>query len=105
MQTKIVLRQKTRLAEDRLSLDLASSLNADSCADRARVRLCAREAKLNPRVGGLSEREFISQKRGNLPHIHHQYIDVAVVVEITECRSPARLQIERAGSDICAHIF
>ena len=88
MQSKIVLRNIARLAEDSLGLDCSGYLDPDCCADGAPIGFGSFKAKLNPMVRAG---KIISQQRWCIAHVHHQRINVAIIVEVAECRSAAGL--------------
>jgi hypothetical protein len=88
MQPRIVTGVVAGLTDESLSLDLISIVRNDSRADRASIRFHSFEFDLEPVLFAL---KIVSQKRRWLIHVHDQYVQVAVVIEIAKRAAAAAM--------------
>src|ERR1700687_3760520 len=84
MQAGIAAREKAGLTQDRLRLGLASIVDKHPGSNGASIGLYAFQFHFAP--VGLTV-EVIAQKRGRLVEIDDQYVDISVVVEVSESAS------------------
>src|SRR6266576_1609120 len=84
MQAGIAAREKAGLTQDRLRLGLASIVDKHSGSNGASIGLYAFQFHFDP-VGLTGE--VIAQQRGRLVEIDDQYVDIPIVVEVSESAS------------------
>src|ERR1700722_17284323 len=89
MQTPVAHREIRRLSEDRLSLPVSTIDGNYLRSYRGPIRLYSDQQHLEPM---MLTAYIVSQQRRRFVHIHHDDIDVAVIVEVSECRPPAGMQ-------------
>src|SRR6266478_3919618 len=86
MQAGIAAREKAGLTQDRLRLGLASIMDKHPGSNGASIGLYTFQFHFDP-VGLPAE--VIAQQRRRLVEIDDQYVDIPVVVEVSESASPA----------------
>src|ERR1041384_366805 len=102
MQTRVVDRIETGLAQDFLYLDLLPIANQNTCPDRAAVRLCSNQFNFEPMIRTA---HIVAQQRRRFVEIDHQNIQVSIIVEVAERASTATVVRSNAGSSFFLQLF
>src|ERR1035437_198624 len=102
MQPAIVDRKIGRLGHHRLRLPALPIRSHHLGANRTAVGGNPDQQDLQPVIGPAN---VIAQQRRRLVEIHHQDVDVAVVIEIAESHSPAAMRLGDAGPRQVAQFF
>ena len=102
MQPQVILREKARLTDDGVRLPASGSGNDNRGADRAPVGFGPLQLHRDPVIG---TGEIIPQKRWWLTHVHHQHVDVPVVVEVAERRAATRASFSNRWTGTFADVF
>ena len=95
MQTAIVGGVEARLRRDVLRLRAAAVSRDHARADGAAVRLHAHQQDLQPVA---ASGDVVPQQRRRFVHVDDDHVHVAIVVEIAECATPARVRRRHAGA-------
>src|SRR5690242_14180252 len=85
MQAGIIRREEAGLAGKTLGLNLAAVVRQDARSNGAAIALGPFQAHFNPMIACG---RIVSQQRRRFVAVHHQNIDVAIIIEVAE-RSPA----------------
>src|SRR5260370_17423010 len=88
MQSQVVLRIKTRLAQNFLYLPPAARCDGDARAECRAIRPGANQLQLQPMIAIL---DVVPQQRRRLVHVPDDHVDIAIVVEISEPPATPRM--------------
>ena len=95
MQATVVAGIKAGLCEHFLSLAPCSVTGGHTRPDRAAIALDSDQQNLQP---VSTTRDVVSQQRGRFIHVHHQHVDVTIVVKVAEGAPAAGVSIGDARS-------
>jgi len=102
VQTRIVRREEARLAQHGLCLGLASVMDQHPSTNGAAIGFYALQFHLDPI--GLTAK-VIAQERGRFIEIDDEYVDIAVIVEVSEGTSPATVCCRDARTCLLDELF
>src|SRR6059036_1882163 len=102
MQAQVILGVKAGLAEDLLGLPTPSGGRGYAGPDGAAIGPQTNQLDLQPSI--LIPAIIAKQRRG-LVHVHDEHIDIAIIVEVAERASAARMARRDAWPAAVTHVF